>query len=89
MQKALAPYIIFLDDDVILDKDLVKNFLETFLYKPDISAVAGRVLQDGFPVLDTLHFDDYMISHGGFTSNNSGYTNAFPGGNCAIKVQKH
>lgn len=87
LNSAKAPYIIFLDDDVILDRNLVKEFLETFTENPDISAVAGRVLQAGFPIKkDVLRFDKYAISHGVFTATEPNYTNAFPGGNCALKV---
>lgn len=87
LNSANAPYIIFLDDDVILDRNLVKEFLETFTEYPDISAVAGRVLQAGFPIKkDVLRFDKYATSHGVFTATEPNYTNAFPGGNCALKI---
>lgn len=87
IKKARSPYIIFLDDDVKIDKKLVETFLQTFHDLPDVSAIGGRVLQDGFPIKkDVLKFDKYAISHGVFTATEAGYTNAFPGGNCALKV---
>lgn len=87
LKVAQAPYLLFLDDDVILDKNLLKVILETFDKKPDISAVAGRILQDGFPIKkDVLQFDEYAISHGVFTATQPGYTNSFPGGNHTIRV---
>ncbi len=89
LEQSQAPYIIFLDDDVRLDKGLVKAFIETFREKPDVSAIAGRVMQDGFEVLPkVLSFDEYGITHGGFTASKPAYTNAFPGGNCALKVHE-
>lgn len=87
LKKARAPYIVFLDDDVQLSKDLARNYLKTFRAHPELSAVAGRVLQEGFPVMkEVLRFDEYGITHGVFTATEADYTNAFPGGNCAIKV---
>lgn len=87
LKKARAPYIIFLDDDVRLSKDLAKTYLETFQRLPDISGIAGQVTQKGFPVLPLLQFDEYSISHGGYTATKPGYTNGFPGGNCALVVK--
>lgn len=88
LTKASADYIVFLDDDVKLTKDLLKHYLSTFNQHKDISAIGGRVMQDGFPVMDDiLHFDEMAISYGVFTSPIAGYTNAFAGGNCALKVK--
>lgn len=87
LDVARAPYILFLDDDVILDKNLLSIILKTFRERPNISAVAGRIMQDGFPVKkDVLRFDEYAISHGVFTASEPGYTNSFPGGNHTIRV---
>ena len=45
-------------------------------------------MQQGFPIMDKiLMFNKYMISEGVFTSPMSGYTNAFAGGNCALKTK--
>jgi len=87
MQKANSPYIIFLDDDVKLHKDLVKSFLQTLQKMPEISAVAGRVMQEGFKELPVLQFDEYGVSHGGYTARKPAFTNAFPGGNCALVIK--
>ncbi len=82
-----APIVLFLDDDVVVDKDLVKYHLSAFKARPDVSAVGGRVLQHGFPIKkEVLRFDKYAISHGVFTATEPAYTNAFPGGNCALRV---
>ncbi len=87
LKNCSAPYIVFLDDDVTLTKDLLKHFLACFEKHPDVSAIGGRVMQEGFPILDKiLRFNEYMISEGVFTSPKSGYTNAFAGGNCALVV---
>ena len=84
---ALAPIVLFLDDDIVPSKDLVKYHLRAFDEHPDVSAVGGRVMQDGFPVKkEVLRFDDYAISHGVFTATEPAYTNAFPGGNHSLKV---
>jgi glycosyltransferase involved in cell wall biosynthesis len=89
LNLATTPYIIFLDDDVNLDNNIFKEFYTTFKSMPEVSALAGRVMQKGFPILDQiLEFDDLAISHGGFTSKHSGFTNAFPGGNCALRVKE-
>lgn len=88
LEKARSPYIVFLDDDVKLTKDLIKTYLETFEAMPHISAIAGRVKQKGFKVLPLLEFDEYAISHGGFTATKPDYTNGFPGGNCAVRVKE-
>jgi len=87
LQRAQAPLIVFVDDDVEMDGDLVKVHLQTFRSNPELSAVAGRVLQEGFPIGgDVLRFDQYAISHGVFTATEPGFTNAFPGGNCGLRV---
>ncbi len=87
LKNAKAPIVLFLDDDVVVDKDLVKYHLLAFREHPDVSAVGGRVLQKGFPIKkEVLHFDDYATSEGVFTATEASYTNAFPGGNCALKV---
>lgn len=88
LREAKAPIVLFLDDDIVPHKDLVKNHLGAFKSHPDASAVGGRVLQDGFPIKKSvLYFDEYAISHGVFTATNPGYTNAFPGGNHSLKVK--
>jgi len=87
LQKAKAPIALFLDDDVKMSKDLVKWHLAAYKNDPDISAVGGRVLQQGFPIMKkVLEFDKYGVSHGVFTATESGYTNAFPGGNHSLRV---
>lgn len=88
LSKAVAPIAVILDDDVELDRDLVKMHLKIHSEKPEISALGGRVLQSGFPIKNRiLRFDKYGISHGVFTSPLSGYTNAFAGGNCSLKIK--
>ncbi len=87
IKKATAPVALTIDDDILPNKNLIKFHLLAYHNNPGISAVAGRVVQDGFPTIDdVLRFDQYGISHGGFTSMKPGYTNAFPGGNCSIKI---
>lgn len=88
LSKAESEYIVFLDDDVKLTKSLLKRYLDRFKTNPELSAIGGRVMQEGFPVIDEiLHFDNLAISSGVFTSPKSGYTNAFAGGNCALRVK--
>jgi len=87
LKMANAPIILFLDDDIEPKKDLVKEHLASFRLHPEISAVAGRVTQKGFPADGPiLSFDKYAVSHGTFSSKKSGYTNAFAGGNHSIRV---
>ncbi len=87
LRVALAPIVLFLDDDVKLDKDLARYHLQAYQEHPDVSAVGGRVLQAGFPIKkEVLRFDDFAIPHGVFTATASGLTNAFAGGNCSLKV---
>ena len=33
-----------------------------------------------------MRFDEYAVTHGMFTATEPGFTNAFPGGNCALRV---
>lgn len=88
LKNAKSPHIIFLDDDIIPDKQLIKIYADTFNQMPELSAIAGRVLQEGFPIKkDVLKFDEYADSHGVFTATKPEYTNAFPGGNCALRVK--
>jgi GT2 family glycosyltransferase len=89
LKLSKAPIVLFLDDDVVLHKDMVKYHLAAFRKDKDICAVAGRVLQEGFPVKkEVLKFDEYGTSHGVFTASVASYTNSFPGGNHSIKVKK-
>lgn len=84
-----APIILFIDDDVVVDKDLVKYHLQAFREHPDVSAIGGRVLQKGFPIQkEVLRFNEFAVSHGVFTATDPSYTNAFPGGNCSLKVKE-
>ncbi len=88
LRAAKAPIVLFLDDDVELKRDMVAQHLAAFKAHPDVSAVGGRVLQKDFPIKkDVLKFDEFAISHGVFTATHANYTNAFPGGNHAIKVE--
>ncbi|MCW1908064.1 MAG: glycosyltransferase [Candidatus Saccharibacteria bacterium] len=87
LQQATAPIIIFLDDDVKLDPRFAAQHLAIYTARPEVSAAGGRVMQAGFPVHnEILHFDEYASSRGVFTSPKSGYTNAFAGGNCSLRV---
>lgn len=87
LKVSRAPLVLFLDDDVVLHDDMVKEHLKAHAAHPEVSAVAGRVLQKDFPIKkEVLKFDEYGISHGVFTATEPGYTNAFPGGNHSIKV---
>jgi glycosyltransferase involved in cell wall biosynthesis len=88
LSVAAAPYILFLDDDIKLPTQTVAKYIKTFKDHPDISAVAGRVLQKGFPKLPLLKFDEFAISHGGYTGDDPGFTNSFPGGNHALRVKE-
>jgi glycosyltransferase involved in cell wall biosynthesis len=88
LHAARSPIVLFLDDDIKPVKDLVKYHLEAHQKHPDASAVGGRVLQDGFPIMkEVLRFDKYSVSHGVFTATHSAYTNTFPGGNHSIIVK--
>lgn len=85
---ATSEIVIFIDDDVKIPKDFAKQHLLAHINHPDVSAVGGRVLQKGFPIMnEVLHFDKYAISRGVFTSPKAGYTNAFAGGNVSIKTK--
>ncbi|HXY18122.1 MAG TPA: glycosyltransferase [Candidatus Nitrosopolaris sp.] len=87
LAAAKAPIVLFLDDDIKAVKNLVKCHLEAHQKHPEVSAVGGRVLQDGFPVKkEVLRFDKHGVSHGVFTASQAGFTNAFPGGNHSIRI---
>lgn len=86
IKRAKGRILIFLDDDIKIKKDFIKNHLEAYKKYPDASAIAGRVMQDGFPVRDEiLKFNKYGQSRGTFTGTKAGVTNTFPGGNCSVK----
>lgn len=87
LRSAKAPIIIFLDDDVKLPKTFAAKHLAVYTTKPEVSAVGGRVMQKDFPIKsEILHFDEFAASKGVFTSPKAGFTNAFAGGNCSMKV---
>lgn len=88
LTHANSPIILFLDDDIEADSCLIDYHLKIHNANEDISAVGGRVLQKGFPTQKkVLEFDELSVSHGVFTATQSGYTNAFPGGNHSLKVK--
>lgn len=88
LRKARAPIALFIDDDIKPSRDLVKYHVEAYQIHPEVNAVGGRVNQAGFPVQKkVLSFDKYGVSRGVFTATDPGYTNAFPGGNCSLRVK--
>ncbi len=92
IKKARADIVCFIDDDVILSQNFIREHVNTHRQKPDVAVVAGRVEQDGFPTSGAiLKFNELGISEGVFSTGEDGYTNSFPGGNNSIKkhIFKH
>ena len=86
IKKAKGEILIFIDDDIEIQKDFIKNHLEAYKKYPKAGAIAGRVLQDGFPIINKiLRFNKYGQSEGTYTGTVDGETNTFPGGNCSVK----
>ncbi|MGH9442137.1 MAG: glycosyltransferase family 2 protein [Thermoanaerobaculia bacterium] len=87
LRRARAAFVVFVDDDVRMSPELVGVHLQAIRGRPELGAVAGRVLQDGFPIgRDVLRFDRFAMTHGMFTATEPGFTNAFPGGNFCVRV---
>jgi glycosyltransferase involved in cell wall biosynthesis len=85
LEVSQSSIVLFLDDDVIPEDDLIQQHIKIYQLMPDVSAVAGRVLQDGFVIKkEVLRFDKYAVSHGVFTATEPSLTNAFPGGNHSV-----
>jgi len=85
LKNARADIVLFIDDDVKLDKDLVSEHLRARKEHPEAVAIAGQVMQDGFPIKkDVLRFNKYAIPSGVFTATEPAETNTFPGGNHSI-----
>jgi GT2 family glycosyltransferase len=85
---ARGPIVLFLDDDVVLHADLAKHHLAAHEAHADITAVAGRVMQDGLAVCDDPpRFDEHARPRGHFTASRGGYTNALPGGNFSVRIE--
>ena len=88
LDKATAPIILFIDDDVRLPKDFVAQHLKTHEAKPDIAVVAGRVKQEGVPFTHTLtHFNKYGFQTGWFNCPDAQYCETFPGGNFSVQTK--
>jgi GT2 family glycosyltransferase len=86
--KAKGKVLVFLDDDIKIKKDFLKNHAQAYMKYPDAGAIAGRVLQKGFPIIDKiLKFNKYGQSEGTYTGSKDGETNTFPGGNCSVKKE--
>ncbi|MFO0971600.1 MAG: glycosyltransferase family 2 protein, partial [Candidatus Saccharimonadales bacterium] len=67
LEHVSTELVIFIDDDVQIPKSFARNHLDSHAKHPDVSAIGGRVLQEGFPILDEiLHFDEYAVSKGVF-----------------------
>lgn len=86
IKKSKGSILVFLDDDIKIKKDFIKNHLEAYKKYPNAGAIAGRVLQKGFPIKNViLKFNRYGQSEGTYTGTKEGETNTFPGGNCSVK----
>lgn len=55
LTKAKGEIVIYIDDDVILDKDFIKSHWLIFR-KHNVVAVAGRIREKNKPESDSLHF---------------------------------
>lgn len=88
LEKATAPIILYIDDDVRLPRDFVAQHLKTHHAKPDIAVVAGRVKQDGVPFTHTLtRFSKYGFQTGWFNCPDKQYCDTFPGGNFSVQTK--
>jgi glycosyltransferase involved in cell wall biosynthesis len=88
IHKARAGIILFLDDDVILKKNLIKRHLDDHR-DPSLEAdvIAGRIEQKELEITNKpLYFDKHGLPRLTFNSPKSGYVGTFPGANVSIKL---
>jgi glycosyltransferase involved in cell wall biosynthesis len=87
LEKARGEIIIFIDDDIEIADDFISQHLRVYDQQPDVSAVAGRVIQEHVPLVKkVLYFDELGFMHGTFNCKVGMPTNDFPGGNYSIKT---
>lgn len=88
LTKAKADIVVFLDDDILLERDCLTAHYEAYQKHPDIGGTGGRVKQEGVASTSTLlQFNKYGLSgYNSFDYTGKGdYTDTVPGGNMSVK----
>lgn len=84
MDRAKGEIIMYIDDDVIVDKNLIKEHVKS--YKEEIVAVAGKITQKGHPQYDYVtFFNMYGFQNGLFNAPKPTFCQTFPGGNMSFR----
>lgn len=87
LEKSKGEIILFIDDDVVLEKDFVSTHAKEHLAHPEASVIAGRIKQEGLPLSDfPLYFDKYGLPQGTFNCASSGPCATIPGGNHSARI---
>ena len=58
IRRAKGEIIIFIDDDIRMDPNFIRNHVNVFLEKPEVGAVAGRVLP---PTVDEIKLKTFAV----------------------------
>lgn len=86
LKKARGEVIIYIDDDVILEKDFIKNHFESFQNNPKIGAVVGRIKEkEREESLELMHFDKANFIVGGFDYPNESLAEFVRGCNMSFR----
>lgn len=84
MEKAKGEIIMYIDDDVIVENNLIKEHVKS--YKKGIVAVAGKITQKGHPHYNYVtYFDKYGFQNGLFNAPKPVFCQTFPGGNMSVR----
>lgn len=87
LEKAKGQIVLFIDDDMKLKKDFITAHMNEHASHPDVSVIAGRIIQKNLPLSDfPLYFDKYGLPQGTFNCPNSGPCQMIPGGNHSAKT---
>ncbi len=82
LTKAKGELLIFIDDDVALNKDFISTHARQHQSHPEANVIAGRIRQKGLPISEfPLYFDKYGLPQGTFNCPDSGPAKMLPGGN--------
>ncbi|MCC5908082.1 MAG: glycosyltransferase family 2 protein [Balneolaceae bacterium] len=88
ISKSKSDIIIFIDDDVILEKNFIGQHYHLHTSRNDIKAVAGRITHEGSEPSEKLfHFDWFGFENHSFNFPEPQEATAFQGCNFSVKKE--
>lgn len=87
LEQANGKLILFIDDDIQIEKNFIRLHVEAHKTNPGVAAVGGRVTQTELPISsEVLRFDELGFPHNTFNCRRSMRCTTFPGGNHSVNT---